>query len=188
MHFICPYCEKLLTIDEKHLGKRGRCNRCQGRIALLGTPHENRPLRATAVDEGDDSLDEPETPATPAQRHYLKDLGVPEHEAAAFTRSHAETEITFRAAARTEEEPASPKQIEYLQRLGLHPKRLAAVTSKAEASRLIEEMLPPPTETQLEYLTRLGANRGQILGLRSRSQASELIEAILRGSMGKDPR
>lgn len=184
MQFICPYCEQLLTIDDRHLGKRGRCNRCGGRIALIGKPRVDRPLRATAVDPPEGPAREEEPRATPAQQAYLKDLGMRAEEAARLSRAHAETQIAERVAKRREEEPPTEKQMSYLQRLGLGPKRLAAVTTRTEADRLIQDLLPPPTENQLAYLRRLGANQAQILGIRTRAEASELIEMLLRGGGG----
>jgi DNA-directed RNA polymerase subunit RPC12/RpoP len=185
MEFICPHCDKTLHIEEKYLGKRGRCNHCGGRIALLGTPQGGRPMRATTVEDEGAASPEEAAPATPAQKAYLGDLGMTESQANRMTRSHAETEISHRRVERMAHEPPTQDQLDYLQRLGLPPKRLKAVMTKNEASRLIEEMLPPPTENQIAYLERLGANKAQILGLKSRAEASALIESFLRGGGGK---
>lgn len=49
--FICPHCQHSLEVAPQHLGQRGRCNRCGGRIALVGRADAQRPQLASKINE-----------------------------------------------------------------------------------------------------------------------------------------
>ena len=161
--FICPHCDQQLRINVEHLGLRGKCNKCGGRIALVGRADAQRPQMASRLAEEND-LDAVASPTTSASRNNAPTVLVTPREASA------------------EHEPPTARQLDYLKRLGLPAAELQAVGSKAEASRLIEAWLPPPTQSQREYLHRLGATPAQIAVLRTKSDAADLIQRLLTDS------
>jgi len=179
LQFQCPHCDNVLNIRPEHLGRTGKCNRCQGRIALLGENETGSVQMASVV--GETPAPEPSKPATEAQRDYLRDLGTPEETIEGVDRSKASTLIEQKREEAAAEEPPSDAQLDLLRRLGVTDEERTLVGSKAEASRLIDQLQPRPTEHQLYYLKRLGASDDELAQITTRSQASEIIEKLLRG-------
>jgi len=182
MQFRCPYCQKVLNIPGRYAGQRGTCNKCGGKIALVGASKTGGiPTASRVAPEQGQSEAASHEPVTENQAAYLHDLGVSPDEARRLDRQKASTLIEQKQNERSESEPPTEKQINLLRRLGLSGKELAGIPSKAEASRRIEALQPPPTPRQLEYLERLGATPEQRAALKTRSEASDLIERALRG-------
>ncbi|MFM1919964.1 MAG: hypothetical protein RLZZ303_1598 [Candidatus Hydrogenedentota bacterium] len=179
LQFRCPHCQQVLRIAPKFLGQTGKCNKCAGRIALVG--HENPDVvqMASLVDDGMAARDQ--RPATDAQRDLMRRMGAPEDAVVNALRHDVSTIIQVaRNDLKTSEAP-SQSQMELLKRLGVTDEERALVRTRAEASKLIEGLQPKPTEAQLAYLKRLGASPEQMAGVVTRSQAGELIEQLLRG-------
>lgn len=177
--FICPHCQNTLKINPEHVGLRGKCNRCGGRIALIGHRDAQRPQMASRIG---DEPEEDTRPATPAQRAAVLRMGADAATAAQLTRAEVGPVFDDLRRARNASLPATPAQLDYLRRLGLPDAQLAEVSTREEASRLITEWLPPPTPSQKAYLARLGATEGQIAALKTKSDAAELIQRFLSGA------
>lgn len=175
--FICPYCDDILKVPGEYLGQRGRCNKCGGRIALLGTPGLSTPQAASRVTD-DLSDEELAQPATEKQLEVLREMGAAEGRLAGMTRDNASRLIQALRQRRLESDPPTEKQLDYLRKLGASATQLRAVTNKAEASALIEEMHLQPTTAQLDYLRDLGVPGARLAVLKTRGQASALIEEV----------
>ncbi len=175
--FICPHCEQVLKVAGAHIGRRGRCNRCGGRIALLGRPQPNRPLMATAVTDEVDR-DGPGPPPTERQLDYARDLGATEAQLRGKCRDEVSDLIETLRAQRQQESPPTEKQLAYLQRLGVDEAAIAGLRSKAEASALLEALHLSPTREQLEQLRALGASGAQMARLRTRAAAESLLREL----------
>lgn len=174
--FICPHCHQQLKINAEHVGLRGKCNKCGGRIALIGRADAQRPQMASRIAE---SGEEDTRPATPRQVELARKLGAPATALESLNRAQAETVIVQQRDLRAEHEPPTERQLDYLKRLGLPAEQAAAIRSKAEASRLIDQWLPPPTKAQRDYLERLGATPSQLAALRTKTEAAALIQQFL---------
>ncbi len=179
VQFICPHCSDTLRVPDRHIGERGRCKKCGGRIALVVPPEAVEPYTASPIVETVAPAPEAR-PATEAQRQYLHDLGAPVTAEATLDRERASEQIDDLKRQRDRTEGPTKRQIDWLRQLGMDEARLAAIQSKAEASELIDTWEPPPTENQLKYLTRLGVSETERASLRSRSEAANLIELRLR--------
>ncbi len=179
LQFRCPHCQEVLHIHARYLGQVGKCNKCGGRIALVG--HENPDVvqAASLVDDGAGVKDM--RPATDAQRATLRDMGVSEAEVSNALRHEVSTIIQQVRLDLKNFEPPSEGQLELLKRLGVTDDERAMVRTKEEASRLIDGLQPKPSEAQLSYLARLGATPAQMAEITTRAQAGELIEKLLRG-------
>jgi len=151
LSFICPYCQQTLQVAPQQLGQRGRCNKCGGRIALVGRADAQRPQMASQVFDPDNAPGttpaavptaaaraEQEAP-TARQLEHLQRLGASPQEIAAL-RSNAEASRLIDAR----QPPPTKSQIAYLERLGATPELLARVKTKAQASALIEKILALP--------------------------------------------
>lgn len=174
--FICPHCQQPLRVQPENVGQRGRCNKCGGRIALIGRADASRPQMASRV------IDEAEgtpRPPTPRQRAAAERLGASPEDVKKMDRDNAGDLFRGLRDAKQRMEPPTERQLDYLRRLGMPETQIAGISNKAEASRLIEEWLPPPTKAQLDYLARLGAAPGEINALRTKNDAAELIQAML---------
>jgi hypothetical protein len=178
LQFRCPHCQNILRVRPEYLGRAGKCNRCSGRIALLGENDRSRVQAASVLDEAPIEPNAP--PATERQKDYLRDLGVDAAEVEQVDRSSASTLIQKRRDDLAAEEPPTEAQLTLLARLGLHDGELALVRSKSYASQLIDQLQPRPTQHQLYYLRRLGVPEADIAAISSRSEASDLIEQWLR--------
>ncbi|MBI1317993.1 MAG: hypothetical protein GC168_03455 [Candidatus Hydrogenedens sp.] len=179
LQFRCPHCEDILQIRPEHLGRAGKCNKCNGRIVLMG---ENDPSRIQAASVPQERPVDPNPqPATDAQRAYLHDLGTPEEELAGIDRSQASTLIQRKQSDAAENDAPTEAQLSLLARLGVKTDDLALVRNKAQASKLINDLQPKPSQHQLYYLRRLGVPEHEIGAIATRSEASERIELLLRG-------
>lgn len=175
--FTCPECKEILKVPDEYLGMRGRCNKCGARIALIGQPGSMALQAATRVEESEiDDL--PSPPATEKQLEYLRSLGAQDRELEGLDRDQASDLIERLVADSRDRQPPSEKQLAYLERLGVPPEQLAGITSRKEASDLIDAMQPPPTDKQLALLKKLGADATQCAALQTRREASELIDAL----------
>ncbi len=179
LQFRCPHCQEVLHISSRYLGQVGKCNKCSGRIALVG--HENPDVvqAASLVDDGAGVRDM--RPASEAQREVLRDMGVPEAQAAHALRHEVSTIIQQVRLDIKTFEPPSDAQLELLKRLGVTDDERSLVRTKDEASKLIDGLQPKPSDAQLSYLARLGATPAQLAEITTRGQAGELIEKLLRG-------
>jgi hypothetical protein len=167
----------MLKVPDEYLGMRGRCNKCGARIALIGQPGSMALQAATRVEESEiDDL--PSPPATEKQLDYLRALGARDHEFSGLDRERASELIERLKAQERDRQPPSEKQLAYLERLGTPPEQLTAITSRKEASDLIDAIQPPPTDKQLALLKKLGADAAQCAALQTRREASELIEML----------
>jgi predicted RNA-binding Zn-ribbon protein involved in translation (DUF1610 family) len=169
LQFRCPHCAEVLRINPKYLGQVGKCKRCGGRIALIGSDNPDIVQAASLVDDGHGVRDT--RPATPAQQEYLRSAGVAEEHVANAQRHDVSTLIQLVREDLRDHDPPTTAQMELLKRL---------VRTRSEASRLIEGLQPKPTEAQLQYLERLGATPEQLAAITTRSEAGELIEQLLR--------
>ena len=174
--FTCPYCNKTLKVAEAHLGKRGRCNKCGGRIAIIGSAEVSTPQVASPVT--DEVAGEPPAPATQRQQQYLKELGASDGRIAGLDREQASDLIDGLKAQRGGALPPTPKQLAYLERLGATREQIAGIDSQASASQLIEELHLSPTPGQMAYLRDLGATGAQLAWLKTKAQASALIQSL----------
>ncbi len=177
--FICPHCQKELQIKPAYLGQRGKCNKCGGRIALIGRMDTPRAQVASKV------VDAPEgkaPPPTPKQVAAVKNLGAAPEQIASLDRENTGNILQQLKRVQAEREAPTDRQLEYLKQLGVPEPELAAVKSKGQASRMIDQWLPPPSDSQREYLARLGATGEQIAALRTKSDAAELIQRFLAGA------
>lgn len=155
---------------------KGRCNKCQGRIALIGDANVTEPQIASVIEDlppqnGASKVSE-------RQQALLKELGVPPAEMEALDKEQASALIRERISAKRQTEAATEKQLAYLKRLGATESQLERVHTKEDASQLIEEMHLQPTAAQMEYLRDLGANGVQLARLKTRGQASALIQEL----------
>lgn len=179
VQFICPACGKELSIPSRYVGKRGKCNKCGVRIALIGTQVGNKIPTATLVT---DHVEDPDPePVTTRQAVFLRELGVREEEVQGLSKMQASERIESLKRVQGEFDEPTEKQLKYLGDAGMTEEELEAIPSKAAASRLIETWEPPPTENQIAYLKRLGADDAQIAVLTKRSEASDMIEKLLKG-------
>ena len=138
--FICPHCKEHLRINAEHVGLRGKCNKCGGKIALIGQAETEAPQMASVL--GELPL-EPARPARaesepPTQRQldYLRDLGMPRAELAGV-KTKAEASRLIEAWL----PPPSESQRAYLARLGATSEQIAVLRTKAEAADLIQRFL-----------------------------------------------
>ncbi len=175
--FICPHCDHELHIPPTYLGMKGRCNKCQGRIALIGNANERGPQRASVIEDTPPSGNG-RAKLSSRQQALLEELGVSTEEAAALDKEQASALIRERISAKRHTKPATEKQIAYLKRLGAPNAQLEQVHTKEEAAQLIEEMHLQPTAAQMTYLRNLGANGVQLARLKTRGQASALIQEL----------
>ena len=179
VQFICPACSEVLRIPRQYVGKRGKCNKCGARIALIGDVQGDQVPTATLVT---DTVEDPKPePVTTRQAVFLRELGVKEEEIATLNKTTASERIEALKRVHGEFEEPTEKQLKYLRDAGMSDEDMENIASKAEASRLIETWEPAPTENQLAYLKRLGASDAQLADLSKRSEASDLIEALLKG-------
>ncbi len=156
---------------------KGRCNKCQGRIALIGNADMTVPQYASIV-EGELPSDAGTPGMSQRQCDLLAELGVSPDEMAGLDREKASARIRQIISAKRMSEPATDKQISYLARLGATQTQLEQVHTKEDATQLIEEMHLQPTAAQMEYLRDLGANGAQLARLKTRGQASALIQEL----------
>ena len=146
--FICPHCQHELKIIARHLGLRGTCNRCGGRIALIGRADAQRPQMASQIGETPEGTARPGLqralvsakmqmePPTERQLDYLRRLGLP--------KAQLEKVGNKAEASRLIEEwlpPPSQSQRDYLARLGATDDEIAALRTKAQAADLIQRFL-----------------------------------------------
>lgn len=117
-------------------------------------------------------------PASEKQIEYLKVLGAPAHVLEGLDRDRASTLIDCLRGQRQGAEAPTEKQTAYLKRLGASDTQLRRIRSKAEASRLIEDMHLSPTAEQMERLHQLGATGAQLAVLKSKAAADALIESL----------
>jgi hypothetical protein len=178
LQFRCPHCAEVLRINPKYLGQVGKCKRCGGRIALIGSDNPDIVQAASLVDDGHGVRDT--RPATPAQQEYLRSAGVAEEHVANAQRHDVSTLIQLVREDLRDHDPPTTAQMELLKRLGVTDEERSLVRTRSEASRLIEGLQPKPTEAQLQYLERLGATPEQLAAITTRSEAGELIEQLLR--------
>jgi len=176
--FTCPHCHEVLKVPEAYLGKRGHCNKCGGRIAVIGDAQVRTPQTASAVAEEPVAEEEPCKPATERQLAYLRELGAAEAQLRDIDLKQASGLIDRLKAQRQEGESATEKQLAYLRHLGAPASQLVQVKTKGEASRLIEEMHLLPTREQLDYLKDLGATGAQLAALKRKAEASDLIDRL----------
>ncbi len=176
LQFICPKCNQVLRIAPKHLGQRGKCNKCGARIALIGSANDPAPQPASLVE--DLPFNTSDEPATEAQKEYLRRLGARESELTSIDRETASARIDALKEAHRKQAPPTEKQLAHLERLGAPPARIARVLSQADASSLIETMHLRPTRMQIELLHSLGATGAQIARLKTKADASELVEEL----------
>ncbi|MBI3117512.1 MAG: hypothetical protein HYZ00_02430 [Candidatus Hydrogenedentes bacterium] len=176
IRFACPLCEAILRVPPEYVGLRGHCNKCGGRIALLGNQDDGRVQRASIV--ADAPPEPPDTrPATLRQIDHLRRAGMTEAGLGQLTRSQASTLILRQAQRRGQDAPTE-KQLGHLQRLGASQAQLDSVRTRAEASALIEEMHLRPTAAQIKLLNELGATGEHIARLKSKGEASALIDDL----------
>lgn len=183
LHFVCPHCENLLRVPQEHLGARGACNKCGGRIALLGRADADAPQRASKVADMPVGQDRGPT-ATEKQLAYLRGLGAPVSELRGLSREGASELIEDLKRERRLAEPATEKQLDYLRRLDAPAAMLALVDSKEAASALIEALHLEPTHAQRAALRSLGATGTQMAGLKNRASADALLASLRRGLAG----
>ena len=176
MRFVCPYCESTLNIPERFLGQRGMCNKCGGRIALIGVADRAEPQRASKI--GEAPAPDPAKPATEKQLDFLRDLGARADALEGLDREDASAAIDAMKTARRNSEPATEKQVAYLARLGATKAQIARAQSKEAASQLIEAMHVHPTPEQLALLRELGAPGAKVAALKSSGAAAALIEEL----------
>lgn len=179
--FSCPHCDELLKVPEAHLGKRGRCNKCGGRIALIGRAGLTGVQAASMV--ADELLpggegDPGPKPVTEKQVEYLKALGAPEQQVRNLDRNRASDLIDRLRMQRQSLEPATDKQLAYLRRLAATDRQLQRIKSKADAGQLIEDMHLLPTAEQMERLHQLGATGAQMAALKTKAAAEAMIEEL----------
>lgn len=176
VRFRCPHCHAVLAVDTRHVGAKGRCNRCQGHIALLGPlKGQGIPLASAVAEEPPET--HPQAP-TPKQLEYLRAMGATQGQLDGLSREGASKLIDRLRQARGLQAPATPKQLVYLRQLGATDKQLQAIKSQAAASEMIEAMHLQPSGEQLALLKKLGASGAQIAKLRSRGEASALIDDL----------
>ena len=179
--FVCPHCEKTLRVRPEHVGRKGRCTACGGRIALLGRTDAAGPQRASRVeDHSPKGPGSRETPATEKQLEYLRNSGVPADRLRDLSRTDASEMIERLVEVRRQGEAPTEKQWAYLKRLGATEDQLARIDSKAAASALIEALHLSPTQEQMAVLRELGATGAQLAALRNRAAADALIESMRR--------
>jgi len=178
--FLCPHCDELLKVPETYLGQRGRCNKCGGRIALIGDANVTTPQAASLVadETAPDPRLGPPKPASDKQLDYLRALGAPEQVLQDLDRERASTLIDELKEKRQRGESPTEKQWAYLKRLGATERQLAGVRSKADAARLIEDLHLSPTADQIKRLTALGASGARLAALKSKAAADALIEEL----------
>lgn len=178
--FLCPHCDALLKVPEAYLGQRGRCNKCGGRIALIGDVNVTAPQAASAVadETAPDPRLGPPKAATDKQLAYLRGLGAPEQALHGIDRERASALIDEIKAKRQHGEPPTEKQLAYLKRLGAPERQMGRVRSKADAARLIEDMHLSPTAEQIKRLNALGAGGARVATLKSKAAAEALIEEL----------
>ena len=117
-------------------------------------------------------------PATERQRAYLEQLGAPAAQTEGLDIIAASRLIERLQEQRRQQEPPTEKQLQHLERLGAPKAHIARLTSKAEASQLIEDMLLSPTRQQVLLLGELGATGAQMAALKSKGKAAALIEEL----------
>ncbi len=177
--FVCPHCTEVLKVSPRHLGRRGRCNKCGGRIALIGDAERAEPQAASAVaDVAEGPSPYPPKPVTEAQCRYLSVLGAAEEQVKTLDRESASALIAELKQRRGEGEAATEKQVAYLRRLGATDDQVARAASKAAASELIEAMHLHPTSEQIALLHDLGATGAQLAALKTKAAADALIESL----------
>ncbi len=178
--FLCPHCDELLKVPEAYLGQRGRCNKCGGRIALIGDANLATPQAASIVadETATDPRLGPPKPASDKQLDYLRALGAPEQTLRGLDRDQASALIDELKEKRQRGEPPTEKQLTYLKHLGATERQLGRVRSKADATRLIEDLHLSPTADQIKRLKALGASGAHLAALKSKAAADALIEEL----------
>lgn len=176
LQFICPSCRQVLRVAPKHLGQRGQCNKCGKKIALIGAANDPAPQMASLVGELPPGASG--SPATEAQKEYLRRLGLKDSELAGLDKDSASDRIEALKNHHRKLAPPTAKQLSHLERLGASRESIDLVISQADASALIEAMHLRPTPMQIELLQRLGATGAQIARLKTKADASELIEQL----------
>jgi len=180
LHFICPHCNKALHIPATYLGMKGRCNKCGGHIALVGTAHATGPQMASAIGVLKHEPDPFAEPATERQLEYLRGLGVDQGRLKGLDKARASDWIRQLRERRQNGEPPTEKQLQHLRRLGAPDRLVQRLKSKADAGALIEEMHLLPTASQLALLRKLGARGEQLARIRTRGEASAVIEEMMQ--------
>lgn len=175
--FMCPHCDEVLKVAAAYVGRRGRCNRCGGRIALLGNPAPNTPLMATAVTDDAGASANP-VPPTEKQLEYARGLGAGEEDLQGKDREEVSELIEALRARRRGTGPPTEKQLAYLRRLGADEAAIGALASKADASALIEALHLSPTREQLEALREHGASGAELARIRTRAAAEKRLREL----------
>lgn len=176
LQFICPSCRQVLRVAPRYLGQRGQCNKCGIKIALIGAANNPAPQMASLV--GEVPLGGSDTPATEAQKEYLRRLGLKESELVGLDKESASDRIDALRNQHLKLSRPTEKQLSHLERLGASRESIDRVISQEDASALIEAMHLRPTPMQIELLQRLGASGAQIARLKTKADASELIEHL----------
>ncbi|HPO14479.1 MAG TPA: hypothetical protein PLI09_13635 [Candidatus Hydrogenedentes bacterium] len=176
--FSCPHCDEILKVPEEYLGRKGRCNKCGGRIALIGHAKVKGVQAASKVAEKLERGSDPPAPATEKQLQYLRTLGAPAQALEGIDREQASEWIDKLRAQRHGAEPPTDKQMAYLNRLGAPEKLVQQVRSKADASQLIEDMHLSPTPEQMTRLQKLGATGAQLALLKTKAGAASLMAEL----------
>ncbi len=176
--FSCPYCEEVLKVPGEYLGRKGRCNKCGGRVALIGHAKVNGVQSASKVANGLESGGATPRPATEKQLEFLRALGAPAQALNGLDIDRASEWIDKLRAQRQGTEPPTEKQMAYLKRLGAPAPLVQRVRSKADASQLIEDMHLSPTQEQMTHLHSLGASGAQLATLKTKAGAAALINEL----------
>lgn len=138
--FICPHCKQTLRINAEHVGLRGQCNKCGGKIALIGQAERETPQMASVLGELPAEATRPpraeSEPPTQRQLNYLRDLGMSQAELAGVN-SKAKASRLIEAWL----PPPTESQRAYLARLGATSEQIAVLRTKTEAADLIQRFL-----------------------------------------------
>ncbi|MBI2424419.1 MAG: hypothetical protein HYV27_16435 [Candidatus Hydrogenedentes bacterium] len=174
--FICPHCESVIWPRIQYLGMRGTCNKCGGRIALIGLRDAKAPQRAEALPDREESwvMRQAGSPAEEAgERHFDEEAFDATLEEIFNEADHAGQEI-HRFAPMLERQ-ATEAQLRGLRELGATESQLNGVANFGDAVKLAEILEPPPSLEELARLRELGASDEEIQQVTTRGEARALM-------------
>lgn len=169
MIFICPHCEQSLQIRPQFLGFRGYCQKCGGRIALIGnrnvlTAQHAQPLGPRVITVAEPAAGQP-NPFVSSLDAALESISGWEDDVVTDFEDEAETEA-----------PPTENQLRRLRELGATEGQLHRLKTKGDAIRMIEVLQPPPTEEQMALLRSYGVSEDELAFLTTEGVAQAMID------------
>lgn len=176
--FICPHCENVIMVRLQYLGLRGTCNKCGGRIALIGRRDATEPQRAEALPQVESSWVMRSSGQSPAPEGSPFN---PEAFEATLDEIFNEADHSGKEIHRLApflDRHATDEQMRGLKDLGATESQLGGVDNYADAVKLAEILEPPPSKDDLARLRAMGASEEEIQQVTTRGEAWALLEEL----------